>query len=250
LLSRLKGHQAMRETNKALVERVVAEAMNRGQLAILDAICRPAVAAKLGQAFWEFRTAFPDWHEAIVALVGEGDRVVGHFRCSGTQRGTFGDHAPTGQRMAGWTEVFFFQIRDQIREARMTDVWWIADTATPRHRDTATPRGAASRWRSAGSAAGRGDPGLRSRVPPGSAAVSVVVPQFGSPGVIRTPAHGLGMRAHPSRGVQGSPATREIGGHLPYKYAINTPASADVQPLGISLDINGLRAFLENLLNR
>jgi hypothetical protein len=44
--------------------------------------------------FAEFRKAFPDWREEIVALVAEKDTIAGRFRSSGTYLGEFQGKAP------------------------------------------------------------------------------------------------------------------------------------------------------------
>ena len=43
-------------------------------------------------------TAFPDYHEKLLELIGEGDHVVVHLEISGTQRGQWGPLPPTGKR--------------------------------------------------------------------------------------------------------------------------------------------------------
>ncbi len=42
---------------------------------------------------------FPDYHEELLALCAEGDRVAVHLRIEGTQRGPWGPLAPTGKRL-------------------------------------------------------------------------------------------------------------------------------------------------------
>ena len=56
-------------------------------------------------------TAFPDYHEEILELIGEGDRVVVHLAISGTQRGQWGPLSPTGKRVQ-FEEIVILQIRD------------------------------------------------------------------------------------------------------------------------------------------
>ena len=73
--------------------------------------------------FAEFRTAFPDWHEEIVDLVAERDKVVGRFRCSGTHQGEFLGAAPTGKRMEV-EEVFFLRTEG----GRFVDFWGLEDS--------------------------------------------------------------------------------------------------------------------------
>jgi len=45
------------------------------------------------------RAAFPDWHEAIEAVVAEGNTVVTRYTSTGTHRGHFRGIPPTGRRI-------------------------------------------------------------------------------------------------------------------------------------------------------
>jgi predicted ester cyclase len=73
--------------------------------------------------FAEFRSAFPDWREEIVELVGEGDAVAGRFRCSGTHSGEFLGHPPTGKRMEV-EEAYFLRAAD----GKFVDFWALEDS--------------------------------------------------------------------------------------------------------------------------
>lgn len=70
-----------------------------------------------------FRLAFPDGLMPVVELVGEGDVVVGHFRCSGTQTGQWMGRPPTGRRFEDICEVYWFTVRD----GRIVDWWGLED---------------------------------------------------------------------------------------------------------------------------
>jgi predicted ester cyclase len=89
----------------------------------VDELFTPRAARRVKRLFAEFRSAFPDWHEEIVELVAEGDRVAGRFRCSGTHRGEFLGGAPTGKRM-DVEEVFFLRVKD----GRFVDFWGLEDS--------------------------------------------------------------------------------------------------------------------------
>jgi len=63
-------------------------------------------------------TAFPDYHEELLELIGEGDRVVVHLAISGTQRGQWGPLPPTGKRVQ-FEEIVILQMRDgKVRRQR------------------------------------------------------------------------------------------------------------------------------------
>jgi predicted ester cyclase len=42
---------------------------------------------------------FTDYHEELLAMVADGDRVAVHLRISGVQTGTWGQLAPSGRRL-------------------------------------------------------------------------------------------------------------------------------------------------------
>ena len=44
-------------------------------------------------------TTFPDYHEELLAMIAEGDRVAVHLRISGTQLKAWGPIPPTGRRL-------------------------------------------------------------------------------------------------------------------------------------------------------
>ncbi len=115
----------MTETNKQVVRRLVADVINAQHLEVLDEVCAPQLAPKLRRAFTEFRAAFPDWHQEIIELVGEGNTVVARFRCTGTQQGTWLGLPPRGGRMR-IDEVYFFRFDAGI----VVSLWGLEDTWT------------------------------------------------------------------------------------------------------------------------
>lgn len=113
----------MFEENKAMVRRLV-EAINAGEEnAVVEELFAPRAARRVKRLFAEFRSAFPDWHEEIVELVAEGDKVAGRFRCSGTHLGEFLGEAPTGKSMEV-VEVFFLRAKG----GRFVDFWGLEDS--------------------------------------------------------------------------------------------------------------------------
>jgi len=112
---------------RELVRRLVAEAMNGRDLDVLDDLCGDQLAPKLGRAFDQFRTAFPDWHQEIVELIAgdDGGAVVARFRCTGTHLGDWQGLAATGRSMSV-DEVHIFHIAD----GRLAQLWALEDTWT------------------------------------------------------------------------------------------------------------------------
>jgi predicted ester cyclase len=122
------------EANKALVARVVDEVINGGLLTVVDQLYAPEIAQAVKEWVAPFRAAFPDVRMETVALVGEGDSVVGQFRCSGTHTGQWMGRAPTGRRFTGVREVYWFTIRD----SRIVE-WWGLEDNDDRRRQLRAP---------------------------------------------------------------------------------------------------------------
>jgi len=110
------------EENKTVVRRLVDEVINQGNLDAADELFSPHLAPQAKQAFRAFRATFPDWREDIVELVAEGNRVVGRFRCIGTQQGEFMGFPPTGKRMEV-DEVYFLTVEG----GRVVDFFGVED---------------------------------------------------------------------------------------------------------------------------
>jgi predicted ester cyclase len=104
---------------------LIEEAMNRGNLDLLDDLCSREMAEATRQWIGPFREAFPDVEMTIVELVAEGERVAGRFRCSGTHLGEWRGEPPTGRRFDGVDEVYFFRVVD----GRIAEAWGLEDTA-------------------------------------------------------------------------------------------------------------------------
>ncbi len=111
------------EDNKRLVARAITEVINGGNLNAVDQLYAPSIAAAAREWVTPFRAAFPDVRMETVALVGEGDIVVGQFRCSGTQTGPWMGRPPTGRAFRDVREVYWFTVRD----GRIVDWWGLED---------------------------------------------------------------------------------------------------------------------------
>ncbi len=122
------------EDNKALVARAVAEVINGGDLDVVDQLYAPQIAQAAKEWVEPFRAAFPDVRMETVALVGEGDTVVGHFRCSGTHTGEWLGRPPTGRRFTGVREVYWWTLRG----GRIVD-WWGLEDNDDRRRQLRAP---------------------------------------------------------------------------------------------------------------
>jgi predicted ester cyclase len=110
--------------NKAVVRRLVEEVFNAGRLEAVEELYAPRLAAAARGWIAPFLAAFPDARMRVVDLIAEDDKVVGRFKCSGTHRGEWLGHAPTGRRFEDVDEVYIFRVRD----GRIVSAWGLEDT--------------------------------------------------------------------------------------------------------------------------
>ena len=99
------------EKNKAIIQRWIEEAWNKGNVNIADEIYAPDYTAQdinnperilrgpagIKLSVMEMRSSFPDIHFTIDHLVAEGDKVVGAFTIRGTHKGSLLDIPATGK---------------------------------------------------------------------------------------------------------------------------------------------------------
>jgi predicted ester cyclase len=100
------------DNNKRLVCRLIDEAVTRRNPEVIDEIADGEFAAVAKRWVSPFRGAFPDFEMEVVELVAEHDRVVGHFRCSGTHSGEWLGHPATGRRFENVDEIYIFEVRN------------------------------------------------------------------------------------------------------------------------------------------
>jgi predicted ester cyclase len=100
------------DKNKLLLRRLAEEAVNPGNLQVLDEVAEGQFAAPARRWIGPFRDSFPDFRIEIVDLVADREKVAAHFRCSGTHLGEWLGHPPTGRRFTNVDEIYIFQMRD------------------------------------------------------------------------------------------------------------------------------------------
>jgi predicted ester cyclase len=100
------------EQNKALVRRLVEEAVNPRNLEALEEIATGEFTVAARRWVRPFRDSFPDFRMEIADLVADSDKVAAHFRCSGTHLGEWMGHPPTGRRFSDVDEIYIFRVRD------------------------------------------------------------------------------------------------------------------------------------------
>ena len=124
------------EENKALVRRYIEEAVNRGNLTVLEGVIHPHMRNPLapppadGSAVERYkrgvaatRAAFPDVEVTFDCMVAEGDLVAYQCTWRGTHRGAWRGIAPTGRRVE-WRATCFRRVVDgKVVEAWGTYDW-------------------------------------------------------------------------------------------------------------------------------
>jgi predicted ester cyclase len=111
------------EQNKLLIQRLVEEAVNQGNLDVLAEVADGEFAQAARQWVGPFRAAFPDFSMAIVDLVAEEEKVAAHFRCSGTHLGEWMGRPPSGRRFQDVDEIYIFRVRN----GKLTDATGVED---------------------------------------------------------------------------------------------------------------------------
>jgi len=120
--------------NKAMVRRVVEEAINKGNLSVLDEIMDdsyvyhvPGSEVRGPDGFKLYatmmRAALPDLKMTIDAMVGEGDLVASRFTIQGTHHGELMGVAPTGKKVTITEAVFV-----RFENGKEVEAWPYTDT--------------------------------------------------------------------------------------------------------------------------
>jgi predicted ester cyclase len=99
------------EDNKALVRRLT-ELVNERDLDAVEEVAGGDIARAAKGWIGPFARSFPDFHMRIVDLIAEGDKVVAHFKCSGSHEADWRGHPPTGRRFEDVNEVYIFRVED------------------------------------------------------------------------------------------------------------------------------------------
>ena len=123
------------EENKALVRRYIDEAVNKGNLDVLDEVLDPNYVnptSPLGrtpggveryrQGVIGTRTAFPDIQVRFENMIAEGDLVAYQSIWTGTHLGEFRGIPPTGKRVE-WQATCYRRVRD----GKVVELWGTYD---------------------------------------------------------------------------------------------------------------------------
>ena len=97
--------------NKRLVHRLI-EIVNDRDFESIDEVATGQIATDARRWVGPFRDSFPDFQMELLDVIAEDDKVVGHFKCSGTHEGEWRGHAPTGRRFESVDEVYIFRVEN------------------------------------------------------------------------------------------------------------------------------------------
>jgi predicted ester cyclase len=98
------------EQNKLLIRRLVEEAVNPGNLQVLEDVAAGEFAVAARRWIGPFRGSFPDFTMEIADLVADSQKVAAHLHCSGTHLGEWMGHRPTGRRFQDVDEIYIFRV--------------------------------------------------------------------------------------------------------------------------------------------
>jgi predicted ester cyclase len=105
---------ATQEKNKALILEMYEEVWNKGNYDFIETAVSPDFLdhpprrfftvpdrgrESLFEAATAFRGGFPDFHDTMIQIVAEGDRVVYLGRITGTHKGKFFQFEPSGNKV-------------------------------------------------------------------------------------------------------------------------------------------------------
>jgi steroid delta-isomerase-like uncharacterized protein len=122
------------ELNKAQYRRFYEEFLNKGNTQVVDEVVDPNVvshspfpdqkpgAEGLKEAILRFRNAFPDLHTKAEDILADGDKVVGRFTVTGTQKGEFMGMPASGKKFT-YEEIAIVRFRN----GKIVEHWAVTD---------------------------------------------------------------------------------------------------------------------------
>lgn len=120
------------EDNKAIVRRLYAEVMGKGNMTEADALLSPEYVEHLPvptpgreglkQLVLMVLSAFPDIHPTVEDAVAEGDRVAVRIVARGTQQHAFMGIPPSGKAVE-WREMHIYRVTG----GQIVEHWGVID---------------------------------------------------------------------------------------------------------------------------
>lgn len=122
------------DQKESLIHRLLIEAFNQGNLAVVDELISPDHLAHtalggvpqgpsgLKWLIAMFRTAFPDLHCTVDGEFSVADQFAAHWTMRGTHQGFFMGNAPTGRQVDVQAMIF-----GRITNGRIVEDWTLID---------------------------------------------------------------------------------------------------------------------------
>ena len=125
--------ESLETSNKAVVERLVRDIVNSGQVELLEQVLADGFVAHgagsgltgsegMRQLIATWRKAFPDWQDQIEEIVAEGDLVVIKIAARGTHSGPLLGIEPTGEAVE-WGMIEMVRLVD----GKIAEQWGYSD---------------------------------------------------------------------------------------------------------------------------
>ena len=122
------------DQNKAIMQRMIDEIWNKGNLAVADELFSPEHTSPSAPMLPKgpesvkmltrmFRAAMPDYHIDIDMMVSDENQVAGRFTQSGTHSGEELMGMAASGRKATWTEIGVLR----IQEGKIVESWYEVD---------------------------------------------------------------------------------------------------------------------------
>ena len=93
--------------------RRLVQIVNNRALDEIAEVASGQIAREVARWVGPFTQSFPDFHMELVDVIAEEEKVVGYFKCFGTQRGDWRGNPPTGQRFEDIDEIYILRVKDR-----------------------------------------------------------------------------------------------------------------------------------------
>lgn len=111
----------------------LVEIVNAGELDSIEQVASSELAQEARRWSGPFRESFPDFTMKLVHVIAEDDKVVAHFKCSGTHEGEWRATHPAGGRFEGSTRSTSSESRGKLSGALVVVEDNLTRGATTRH---------------------------------------------------------------------------------------------------------------------
>jgi steroid delta-isomerase-like uncharacterized protein len=115
-------HDATNTGDPELISRTIDEIVEPDAVIRTPLPLESAGAQKLKEVFARLHRVFPDLQVTIEDLIEEGDRVASRNTVTGTHRGDYMGHPPTGKSIT-YNEIFIFRFAG----GRIVETWGVVD---------------------------------------------------------------------------------------------------------------------------